>query len=558
MRAVLRQKALPILTAVLLLLPTLLPLAAAETMASPLASTATAIEQMVTFNVKKANLTLYVYPDGAVQAHYLADAALALKKPTTVSVEASYRSIVEKTSSVTSLHVSAEFPFSEAKPFSLKLMLSYSFSGGNGWLKINATAAGGEKYWANIAVRLVGAKKARVVIEATVPAEKAEKLTAVNPAEMNKMFASRGAPYLHVESITVEKTGDRATIRATGYLDIDQMLQYAVSNGMSAATAQKLKELLETSPPTKGAATLEARLVKTGSVDRLVFSYEAKAEGNISALQKTGLEAAKLENQLIAALLSPIAQQNPRLSVLVLQLRLASQQGQTLLETVPPSRSNATLTLRVSGAEGSLHIDYYSHRLRVPKAAGAKAAEKTLVALSQGYQRLLLTLSQLNIVAPGIASLMPTTVRIVAVDGVKVSATEATLAQLASVKVEAPVASSTTPVSTTATTIATSTATTTTTAEKSETTTAAKTPAKTVATEAVEKTTKATATTKTETASASSTKPAAASPAPQSNAAAKVATQTRQAAPSLPPQLLAVAVLAAAAIVAALLLRRSA
>ncbi len=558
MRVALRHGTLPLLASIILLLIVLPSLAVAETTTPPF--TPTAVQQMVTLRVERAKLTLYIYPDGAVQAHYLADAALVLKKPTTVSVEASYRSIVEKTSSATSLHVSAEFPSSEAKPFSLKLMLSYSFSGGNGWLKINATASGGEEYWANIAVRLVGAKKARVVIEAAVPVEKAEKLTAVNPAEINKMFASRGAPYLHVEGITVEKTGDKATIRATGYLDIDQMLQYAVSNGMSAATAQKLKELLETSPPAKGVAMLEARLVKAGSVDKLVFNYEAKAEGNMTALQEKSLEAAKLENQLIAALLSPIAQQNPKLSVLVLQLRLASQQGQTLLETVPPSRSNATLTLKISGTKGELHMDYYSHRMRIPGKAGAGAAEATLAALSKSYQGLLLTLGQLNMIAPGVASLVPTTVKIMPLDGVEVSSTEATLTQLTGIKVKimppaVPAAtaslvkttSQTTSSATAATTTATTAERTGTSATTSETSTAAGSTMRSVT-----KTTKETTTVSRSTA----TSPAAATSVAQTRIVSS-AQQTSKA-PNVSPQLLAVALLAAAAIVAALVLRRSA
>ncbi len=560
MRALLHRKVFPLLAAVLLLLPTLLPLAAAETTTSPIVSTA--IQQMVTFKVKKADLTLYVYPDGAVQAHYLADAVLTLKKPATVSVEASYWSIVEKTSSATSLHVSAELPPSEAKPFSLKLVLGYSFSGGNGWLKINATAMRGEEYHANIAVRLVDAKKAHVVIEATVPAEKAEKLIAVNPAEMNKMLASRGVPYLHVKSIAVEKTGGKAIIQATGYLDIDQMLQYAVSNGMSATTAQKLMKLLETSPPVEGMAMLEARLVKAGSVDKLMFNYEAKADGDMLALQEKSLEAAKLENQLIAALLSPLAQQNPKLSVLVLQLRLSSQQGQTLLETVPPSRSNATLTLKISGTKGELRIDYYSHRMRVPGKAGAGAAEATLAALSKSYQSLLLILGQLNIIAPGAASLVPTTVRIKPLDGVEVSSTEATLTQLTGIKVKiTPPAVPVTTVSivkTTSQTVNSATAvpTTTATLERTKTSaTASQTSTATAAGSTREGVTKTTSET-TAASRTTATSPAATTSMTQTG----ITSSTRQTskAPTVSPQLLAVAMLAAAAIVAALLLRRSA
>ena len=437
-----------------------LALLLASTLASAAAEQSAGAFGLGSVRVEEATLKLVVYPDGAVRPLYKLRAVLVLNPGAVEGDSIQGLSLVlDGNSSMTSdrstgrLEMSLRAPTVKAEG-GLDLVLGgwYRSDGGGAEASLNGSitvvSGDGETKLVKVNKLVFKASGSMATIELDVETkgvdmgDLVEKLSEGNPVdEANRMLRSKGIDYLTLEEVGVSSTAGGATrITAKARLDIDRMLQRAVANGMPREDAEQLRKLLRESLRIESHWNLRLN-AKAGADTGLTatMSYKTTSSGELEKAQRLNAEMQPLLQELMAALLMPVAREKPEAMILVTQVMQASRQAGIPLLVAPPTDSRVHVEIRaVNATAARITVDYEGDRLRVPAEGEQpdRVAEKTLVALGTMLQQLVNGIGAYEIILPGISGIIPTRVQLEAAPGVELSKTVTTFNQLAAVTVK--------------------------------------------------------------------------------------------------------------------------
>ena len=409
--------------------------------------------------VEEASLKLIVYPDGAVKPVYRLRALLSLNPGALEGASLRGLSlVVDGNSSMTSSRseslatISVRAPSVEAKG-SLDAVLSgwYRSSGGNAEAYLNGTlrvvTGEGEAKLVRVNRLVFRGSGSTATVELDVETkgidmgDLVEKLSKGNPVdEANKLLRSKGVDYLTLEEVSVSSLAGGATrIRAKARIDMDRMLQRAVANGMPREDAEQLRKMLSEQVNMESRWSLQIHAkAKPGEGLTARLSYHTRSSGELEKAQRLNAEMQPLLQELMAALLTPLAREKPETMIIVTQVMQASRQSSIPLLLAPPTSSRVHAEIRaVNATAARITVDYEGNRVRVPAEGEQpdRVAEKTLVALGTMLQQLVNGLGTYEIILPGASAVIPTKVRLEAAPGVELSKTVTTFNQLATVTV---------------------------------------------------------------------------------------------------------------------------
>lgn len=443
------------------------------------------VQTQTQLNVENATLKILVYPDGAIQPVYSAQAILEAAQPgllpENLSVTAVMESKIDRNEYHTLLTVRASIllgneSFREEQKAVGRLCGVSDFSSGNGVFSLVGNLSlfkdGIQSFLVDIkAINITQRDTYYLTLIVKLHIEGVEEQhTAPSLEEVRGQLASMGITYIDIKELDVQQKGDTVDVSIVVDINIDEMLKEAVEQGMSQDDVMRVRSLLEEPYSIRG--NIRGSLEYYATSKRIEFSleYESRMTGDVEKSIKITSELGQFTPQILAALLAPFTKQNPEIQVVIMQMGATPMKPTAI---VPPSKSEFKLTISTTtpSQKTRIEISYEGHRTRIlGEGDPGKLAEKTLMVYADSFQQLVNSIVLLDMVAPGASSLVPTIVTLEpASPAVVISQSRVSFNKLATVNVKiapvtassppptAPETTTTTPQETSTTTIQTST-----------------------------------------------------------------------------------------------------
>ncbi len=449
---------------------------------------------LLNFTVEKQVLKLYVYPDGAVEPVVEVEAAAKPSRPLGVNLsldlyyalvfrEDIYSETFSVRASGSNLKPPVPGPSSGASTSLGNASVKASFKGvlrldGDGGLVITGN---GTLYYTNrtgetvsLAIdRLVIEKKGGIVtlyLKASTNTSIDVKGNYSDPREFFEKLRKAGIDFLRLEKVVAGFEADRTVLEAEISVDLDGMINYAISKGFPPSDAEKIRSLI-VDLPYKVEGWFNASLEGFVSRNGFFFNLELRDEyrGDVLEAYNAFNENSDVLQKFILTVVLGVNEDLQR-------LEKGSSGGQPLapviastsmesprLELKPPVDQEVKLVFNAGNETVYFRLSMQGGRYTYYPGTGdpARDAERTLMEIGDALVKLRSLLGQVKamllfvgVSAPGLEKLVPGEAVVEAAGpGVAVSKTRVSIDQLGSIRVEIEEATTTT---TTTTTTATS------------------------------------------------------------------------------------------------------
>ncbi len=426
----------------------------------------------ITFNVIEAEQKIIVYSDGAIQPVYKLVAELRSAEELGI-VDFYFRargSYDGKTDySEYSYRVNGVFPgqtTSEPFSFTLSAELNFNYRGrGEGILDLvgfiiaeNKT----EKYRVDFSISMEQTgNTVKLSGEVIVPQDLVESGEEPKPLpsieEINRQLASRGFGYIRVDSIGFDVlAGERIRIRGEATIDLDEMIETAIANGLSQDNAEEVKKFLQNEYRVSGKTVAEITLKYSDGKLEGEGSIVSEQAGDLVEIEKLSAESTDALIALFTSLMRPLTVDKPELGIVISNIQVAAMaRAKTAVVRAPPSTMEAEVSIEsIDSKTIKIVINYKAHRIGLarPSSDPGRDAEKLLLIYGEDYGSLVTTVSQIGYMVPGFNKAIPIEIVLepassgITIEPRKTSYTELGLVR---VSIEKPVATTSPPTETT-------------------------------------------------------------------------------------------------------------
>jgi hypothetical protein len=416
----------------------------------------------IVFNVENSSLKLRIYPDGSVQPIYVLKAHIQLPpgslKNANIDIEFHSKSSIMK-------------DYSKSETVARGMISAEGLEAGKTIINIDIAmhaAQEGTRMKASLngVVEFVNETRSVKIniVEANIWAENASKtffklivelkppsganITSIGgevPSieEINKRLEESGLGFVKISSAGVKiMEGNRAQLLLEGSIDVDKMINVAVSNGMPASDANELKTLLKTPLSLNTSASLKFSLNAEDNKANFSLNYASETRGDIEKADEVKNKALRLVDELVTAILRNVAQKTGNeelMQYMLVSSAMVPGQLSLPLKVAAPSESKTSVKIKNSGDRIIIEVYSTGHRETIEKPTGDPSVDamKVLTLLSPQLTSLKTQLRQLEIAVQGISKAIPDTIELEPASGdVKVLQTKVPVAELSTVKIE--------------------------------------------------------------------------------------------------------------------------